>query len=164
MSEDEIIIEILNKGEFQVSDKEREDQLESLKLDIANIIAKMGVNSEDGNSFPVSIILKAMNELNCKVNSNKQAKPQALGFLTELKKVLPIERAKMGLRITASQEQQKALLDSLTGKDWKITSETDSALVLLVDPSLFREFSTLIKGDKALFKDVALEIIEKATE
>lgn len=78
--------------------------------------------------------------------------------------MLPIERAKMGLRITASQEQQKALLDALQGKDWKITSETESALVLLVDPSLFREFSTLIKGDKSLYKDVALEIIERAAE
>lgn len=67
LSENEIIIEILNKGEFQVSDKEREGQLENLTLDIANIIAKMAVNSKDGNQFPVSIILKAMIEANCKV-------------------------------------------------------------------------------------------------
>jgi ribosome maturation protein Sdo1 len=42
-------MEILNKGEFQVSDKEREGQLENLRLDIANIIVKMTVNSQDGN-------------------------------------------------------------------------------------------------------------------
>lgn len=39
MSEDEIIKEILNKGELQVSDLERDDQIENLKKDIANIIA-----------------------------------------------------------------------------------------------------------------------------
>lgn len=42
-------MEILNKGEFQISDKERDDQLENLKLDIANIISKMSVNTTDGN-------------------------------------------------------------------------------------------------------------------
>lgn len=49
LTEEEIIMEILNKGEFQVSDKERESQLENLKLDIANIIVKMAVNAQDGN-------------------------------------------------------------------------------------------------------------------
>lgn len=103
ISENEIIMEILNKGEFQVSDKEREGQLENLRLDIANIIAKMAVNSNDGNQFPVSIILKAMIEVNCKVNVSKSAKPQAMAFVGELKKVLPIERARMHLRVTCPQ-------------------------------------------------------------
>ena len=49
MSEEQIIMEILNKGEFQVSDKEREGQLENLRLDIANIIVKMVINTNDGN-------------------------------------------------------------------------------------------------------------------
>ena len=75
MSSDEIIIEILNKGEYQVSELERENQLDNLKNEIANIISKMCVNQEDGNQFPVSIIVKAMTELNVKVNANKQPKP-----------------------------------------------------------------------------------------
>ena len=79
-------------------------------MDIANIIIKMGVNSKDGNSFPVSIILKAMNELNCKVNTSKQAKPQALAILGELKKLLPIERAKMHLRLSMTPAQTDLLL------------------------------------------------------
>ena len=52
----------------------------------------MTVNESDGNKFPVSIILKAMTETNCKVNGNKPAKPQALAFINDLKKVIPIER------------------------------------------------------------------------
>ena len=63
---------------MQISDLERESQLESLKLEIANLIVKMCVNSEDGNAFPVTIISKAMGELNCKVNASKAAKPQAI--------------------------------------------------------------------------------------
>ena len=49
MSRDEIIIEILNKGEFQMSDLEREDKLENIKLDIANWVSDQCINSEDGN-------------------------------------------------------------------------------------------------------------------
>ena len=117
MTEDQIIMEILNKGEFQVSDKERESQLDNLKLDIANLIVKMSINETDGNKFPVSIILKAMTEANCKVNGNKPAKPQALAFITELKKVIPIERQRMQLRITFKDVQQsEKLLEILNDK------------------------------------------------
>jgi ribosome maturation protein SDO1 len=76
----------------------------------------MGVNANDGNAFPVSIILKAMTELNFKVNSSKSAKPQALSLLTELKKLLPIERAKMHLKISVSGEPREELLKVLTDK------------------------------------------------
>ena len=50
------MIEILNKGEMQVSDLERENNSENLTNDIANMIVKMSVNSETGNKFPVTII------------------------------------------------------------------------------------------------------------
>lgn len=48
MSEEDIIMEILNKGDFQVSDLEREEQFTALKTEIANLIVKMCVNSESG--------------------------------------------------------------------------------------------------------------------
>jgi ribosome maturation protein SDO1 len=53
---------------MQVSDLEREDQLDNLKKDIANIIVQKCVNTKDGKQFPVSIIMKAMQEVNCKIN------------------------------------------------------------------------------------------------
>jgi ribosome maturation protein Sdo1 len=43
-----------------------------------------------------------MSEVNCKVNVNKSGKPQAMAFIPELKKVLPIERTRMNLRVTCS--------------------------------------------------------------
>ena len=89
MSRDEIIIEILNKGEFQMSDMEREDKLEKVKLDIANFLSAQCVNSETGNEFPSSIILRAMKEINAKVVLTKNAKPQALAMINDLKRVLP---------------------------------------------------------------------------
>lgn len=68
MTRDEIFMEILNKGEYQVSDGERDLQLENLKKEIAHIIVDMSVNKETLSSWPISIILKAMSECNVKIN------------------------------------------------------------------------------------------------
>jgi ribosome maturation protein Sdo1 len=38
----------LNKGELQVSELERDDQLDNLKKEIANIISQKCVNTTDG--------------------------------------------------------------------------------------------------------------------
>lgn len=57
-----------------MSDMEREDKLENLKLDIANWISSQCINSENNNQFPSSIILRAMKEVNCKVLHTKTAK------------------------------------------------------------------------------------------
>jgi ribosome maturation protein SDO1 len=110
MGHDDIVMEILNKGDFQLGELEREEQFESLKLEIANLIVKMCVNSETGGQFPVSIIQKAMVEANCKLNPNKAAKPQALAFVNELKVVLPIKRASMHLKISFVNALQQAKL------------------------------------------------------
>jgi ribosome maturation protein Sdo1 len=44
MTESEIFMEILNKGEYQVSDLEREALLENMKKDVAHIIVGMSVD------------------------------------------------------------------------------------------------------------------------
>jgi len=41
-----------------------------------------------------------MNEINCKVVLNKAAKQQGLAIIQDLKRVLPIERARMHIKIT----------------------------------------------------------------
>jgi len=43
-----------------------------------------------------------MLQANVKLNPNKQAKPQALIIVNDLKQVIPIERAKMNIRLTFS--------------------------------------------------------------
>ena len=83
-----------------MSELEREAQMENIKLDIANWISSQSINAETGNEFPSSIILRAMKEINCKVVHTKNAKQQALPILTELKRVLPIERARMHVKVT----------------------------------------------------------------
>ena len=98
-----------------MTDMEREDQLEKRKLDIANWICSQCVNSDDGNQFPSNIILKAMKEVNVKINLQKPTKVQGLQIINELKKVIPIERAKMHVKVTfKTLEQLETLIKSLT--------------------------------------------------
>jgi ribosome maturation protein SDO1 len=49
VSPEQIIVEILNGGDMQVSEKEREGNQESLKNDIANLIVGMTLDGQTGN-------------------------------------------------------------------------------------------------------------------
>lgn len=100
MTQDEIFMEILNKGEYQVSDLEREAQIENIRKEIAHYLVEICVNSKDNTSFPLSIIVKAMNECKAKIDHKKPAKKQAIDILKELEKVLPIKRARMRVIIS----------------------------------------------------------------
>ena len=44
--------------------------------------------------------MKAMDEIHVQINPKNNAKKQALDFIKDLKKVIPIERAKMRIRIS----------------------------------------------------------------
>ena len=74
MTEPQIFMEILNKGEFQVSDLEREAMLEQIRKEIANRIVEMSVHAKNGSSFPIEIILKVMGEAKVNISEKKAAK------------------------------------------------------------------------------------------
>lgn len=51
-----------------------------------------------------------MQEVNCKLNPTQSAKKQALEIMIDLQKVIPIDRAKMRLKVSFdTPEQQKRL-------------------------------------------------------
>ncbi|RVE65133.1 hypothetical protein OJAV_G00133630, partial [Oryzias javanicus] len=74
----EICKQILAKGELQVSDKERQSQLETMFRDIATTVADKCVNPDTKRPYPVSLIERAMKDIHYSVKPNKSAKQQAL--------------------------------------------------------------------------------------
>ena len=102
MTTEEIFMEILNKGEYQISDLERESTNENLRKEVAHLIVNMCVNPADLSSYPLSIILKAMSECKVKLNEKQPAKKQALEIIKEMQAVLNIKRAQMKLKIQLS--------------------------------------------------------------
>jgi len=68
----------LKKGELQVSEKERNQQISSKYRDIATIVAEKCVNPETKRPYTVTMIEKAMNDLHFSVNPNRNAKQQVI--------------------------------------------------------------------------------------
>ncbi|KAF0992207.1 hypothetical protein HZS_6296, partial [Henneguya salminicola] len=67
---------ILEKGSFQMSDKEREEALANMFKEIASQIHLIIVSSKTKLPYPQSIIEKAMKEVHFKVNLNQPFKKQ----------------------------------------------------------------------------------------
>ena len=155
-----------------MSDLERDDKLENIKQEIANYISKECINRETGNQFPSSIILRGMNEINCKVVLNKAAKQQGLGIIQNLKAVLPIERSRMHIKVTfISNEQEESFLKMLQEGyndqfkvDLERTLDSGSAEAFLtIEKSLYRVVQDTVKKDPQLYERVAVEIQDATT-
>lgn len=82
------------------ADKERALIYESLFRDIATIVAEKCVNPETLRPYTLSLVEKALRDSHFSVNPAKTAKQQALKAVAVLKELLPIERARMRVRVT----------------------------------------------------------------
>lgn len=172
---DEAIKIILDKGQLQISELERESEFESMKLKIANIVSTMCVNKVTSVPFPTPIILKAMDDLKFNVKENHSAKKQALQLIKELPAVLPLERAKMKIKLTCPNEEKaneikELMKEKYSGKSDK-EEEKDSQLsildkeqviengqkelIYLILPRLIRDLTDLCNKD-----DISIEIVE----
>eukprot|EP00727_Mastigamoeba_balamuthi_P013674 m51a1_g893 hypothetical protein (261) ;mRNA; f:18131-19334 len=97
---------ILEKGELQVSERERKVQQSSTHRDIATIVAEKCVNPETGRPLTFTMIEKAMQDAHYAINPRRTAKQQALDVIKILREkgLIQIERAPMDLRVTVPAE------------------------------------------------------------
>jgi len=102
MSYEDVVKLILDKGEIQVSEKERTLNFQNMKNDIANIIVEKTYNTENGLPFPQQIILQILENINFNIKEDDNAKKQALLAIKVIqdKGVLPIERKLMQIFVT----------------------------------------------------------------
>ncbi|CAH2086203.1 unnamed protein product [Euphydryas editha] len=147
----EICKEILEKGELQVSDKERQSQIDSLFKDIATTVADKCVNPETKRPYPVSFIEKAMKDIHFSVNVNKSAKQQSLEVIPLMKKEIPLERAQMRVRILLSGKDARKVRDKALKLATKVEEENwesgTATVICLIDPGSFRVLDELIKTE-----------------
>ena len=114
--EDVVCVEILNRGEFQVSEQERQMQVDALFRDVASRVTDMCVNPDTQRPYPLSTVERAMREtLHFAPAVNRSAKQQALQVARQLESaaVLPIMRAKMHLRLVVAEPKLDTALTSL---------------------------------------------------
>lgn len=142
-----ICMEILDKGELQISEKERHNQLESALKDVATIVSEKCINSETKRPFPVSIIEKSMKQIHFSVNPKKNTKQQALEVIKKLKEVLPIERCMMRLRIVTNKknkEKLKLLASEIESEN--VEGAGILEIIMSINPGNFRAIDDLVRS------------------
>lgn len=148
----EICKEILQKGELQVSDKERQSQIDQGFKEIATMVADMCINPEIKMPYPVTIIQKSMKDVHYSVKLNQNVKQQALQVIKLLKESIPIERAKLRVRIVLPSKFGKRIKEKLS-KVNSIEMEKENIddeqinMEFLIDPGDFKEVEKVVQAE-----------------
>jgi len=140
--EEKAVMEILKKGELQVSEKERQHITEKLFRDIATMVADKCVDPETQRPLTVGIVERAMKEIHYGVQINKSTKKQALDVIRLLKDKIPIARAQMRLKITSPPKDNekikkkiKELINSVEKED--LTEKLFEMVIFIIILILF---------------------------
>jgi ribosome maturation protein Sdo1 len=111
MSPSSSVLQILAKGELQVSKEEREQQSDSTFKEIAAIVSDKCLNPDTQRPYTITQIERAMKDIHfsvrvlavspmmMQIKPTKSVKQQALEVIRTLKETIPIERATMSLRL-----------------------------------------------------------------
>jgi ribosome maturation protein SDO1 len=129
--EEKICRVILEKGELQVGEKEREVGQESMTRDCVNILVEKTINPETNRPYPHGMIESALKECHFSVDPTKSAKQQALAMIPKLAKLFPIKRAPMRFKFTVvaeSEEEAKTKEEDMLNflKEHEANVETNS--------------------------------------
>ncbi|KAG7879280.1 hypothetical protein KL925_003392 [Ogataea polymorpha] len=162
---DEIILEILKKGEIQLSEKERSAQNEKLHNEILTIISTKCINPKTKKRYPPTMIDKALKELKFNSVNAKNAKAKALEAIKLLveKQIIPISRAHMKLRIslntkeyTKIETELKKIIATVQDEE-KVDSETE--IMCLIEPEYYKELTELVKSKKGSVEVLDMAVI-----
>ena len=152
---------ILQEGELQVNELERKSQQDSLLKDIASIISEKCVDAQSGCPVPYTIIMRALEEIHVNLKMNQPAKKQALMIIKTYKDRLGLERAKMRIRLTYTQnsyESIKTVIEQVTPETSK--EDINITLIGLIHPEYYRSIFNIIK-EKKLENEVHLEVLDQ---
>lgn len=143
-----ICLEILAKGELQVSEKERKVEYDNTFKDVATILAEKTVNVETNRPYTVTIIERALKDIHFNVDPKKGAKQQAWEALEQLKTTIPIARARMRLRLAVPTEA-KPELEHILGAHQATTETVDdststTSVIVQIDPGAYRELHSFM--------------------
>ncbi|CDF38229.1 Ribosome maturation protein SBDS [Chondrus crispus] len=172
-TEDEgaIVLEILKKGELQVSGRERQYQAENLFNEIAVIVSEKCVDPSTKRPFSVGIIERAMRDtIHYAVLPNKTAKVQAQSVIKQLQEHMSISRAQMRLQISVPSSKGKAVREKLREhvQQWEQEEwDPDFQATVLVDPGCFRIIDETLREatrGQATFEVLSLAVVEDNDE
>ncbi|XP_057295064.1 ribosome maturation protein SBDS-like [Hydractinia symbiolongicarpus] len=161
-------VQILTKGELQVSDKERSQQFESMFRDIATIVSEKCVNPDTKRPYPVGVIESAMKEIHYSVKPTKGTKQQALEVIKQLKEAMQIEKAQMRIKILLPKECAKRAREKLLPSISHIESEDwdcgQLEMEVLIDPGFYRTIDEIVTNESKGKGAIELLTLKEITE
>eukprot|EP00043_Microstomoeca_roanoka_P010286 m.97732 g.97732 ORF g.97732 m.97732 type:complete len:252 (-) comp14842_c1_seq1:531-1286(-) len=142
-----IILEILAKGELQVSKEERDTELADKFKEVATIVSEKCINPDTRRPYVVAQIERAMKDIHFSVNPNVSPKSQALEVIRQLQQVIPLERAQMTIRVVMPVKEGKAAKEAIKHLFAEVESEDfdeDLEIVARVDPGAYRQIDEIV--------------------
>jgi ribosome maturation protein SDO1 len=160
---DKIVQEILQKGEIQLSEKERQAKTEQIQAEVLQIISTKCINPKTKKRYPPTMIQKVLSELKVNIVSTKPSKTQALEAIRLLvsKQIIPIVRAKMKVKVVFESKDAKKVSDKVKPLLGAIESEDSGRVwevISLIDPVNYRELVELVGKHKT----ATLEVLDMA--
>lgn len=164
----EIVKIILQKGELQVSDKERELEYATLFKDVVSIVVDKCVNPETQRPYPAGIVERTLKDLHFALDPKKTAKQQAMEAIPLIQKVFPIERAKMRLKLALPKAYHEPFHELVNAENARLERETEAdegtAFTVLIDPGSFRKFDTFVhkqSNGKGKLEVLSLAVVQE---
>eukprot|EP00210_Caulerpa_lentillifera_P003786 g3617.t1 len=146
IDEQQICIEILSKGELQVSEKERKLEYDNLYKDVASILAEKCVDPKTNRQYTATIIERALKDVHFNPDLKKSAKQQAFSeALPLLQERFSIQRANMRVQLNCLMKHRESIErmvheSGLLLESSSINESTNSVLlVCLIEPGKYRQ-------------------------
>lgn len=149
----DIVKDILKKGELQVGEKEREHDLSALRKEIATLVAEKCVDPATQTPYSVGVIDRAMTEAGFSIKQGKTAKSQVSECirLLQTESNLPIQRARMRVRVTMPAQDGKNLREKIIEGAEKVEDDEMGQdrweVIMLIDPGQFRVISDILQKE-----------------
>lgn len=158
LSRDQIIHVILEKGELQVSQKEREALSESIYNEVLKIVCERVVFSENKRLIPLEQVKAALKEINFHPNINRPAKKQAGECVRLLEESFKIERKAFLVRVVGSPELFSELAQALPVE---AVQPCEMATLYVVGSKSFPKLEAFVKERKGQMQVVDNEHYNK---
>eukprot|EP00750_Incisomonas_marina_P032342 INCI9144.2.p1 GENE.INCI9144.2~~INCI9144.2.p1 ORF type:complete len:390 (-),score=86.70 INCI9144.2:1026-2195(-) len=143
---------ILDKGELQVSDKEREHAFKLMFNEVAQLVAAMCFNPKSQRPYTISLIKDAMIKHQFHLNTGKSAKKQALDCVKFLSRKMDLERMKMLVSITVpatlwapGSALREATIDDVLETRSADVEGMDVTVQAIIAAESFRRLSTSVQ-------------------
>ncbi|BAB59450.1 hypothetical protein [Thermoplasma volcanium GSS1] len=97
----QIVVDIVKKGQIQLTTEQRREMYDERRKQIVNIIAREGINPQTNTPHTPYRISQAMEEAKVKIDPFKSAEEQVQGVLKAIMPIIPIrfEKAKLAVKL-----------------------------------------------------------------